>query len=165
MMKKIFQAMLVVGLLLTPVSVFAKEEASSKSLPLKSLQAGTLHTSLPFEFALDRGEWVEANPGPLFTTGTHAPELTLPSLAEAPIPIRYPRWAVQEGWQGTFVIAVEILKNGTVGRWKIMQSTGHSLLDQAAVNAIHQWHFHPATEKGQAVVSCIEIPIHFKLQE
>ena len=118
-----------------------------------------------FEVSVSPGKWTQANVGRLFTTGYHPSNFSLPVLKENPIPIRYPRWAVQEGWQGTLVIAIEVLKSGEVGRWKVMQSTGYSLLDQAATGAIRKWHFHPAMENGKSIVSCIQIPIDFQLRD
>ena len=145
--------------------VLAKEEAAPKPLPFDPLQGQATTAKLPLEFSLHQGKWAPANPGALFTEGYHAPDFVLPSLKETPTPIRYPRWAVREGWQGTFVIAVEVLATGKVGRWKVMESTGYPLLDEAAADAVRKWHFHPATEKGRFLVSCIEIPIHFTLQD
>jgi len=163
-MKNSSVSLLVLSLLLLSSTAWAKEESVPKPPVLASLLENRM-ASLPFEFSLNRGAWSNAKPGTLFTTGYHPGDFTLPSLREAPEPFRYPRWAVQEGWEGTFVIAVEVLPNGQVGRWKVMQSTGYSLLDETATGAVRKWHFHPATEMGRAVVSCIEIPIHFTLQD
>lgn len=148
---------------ITPLG--AKEEAPSPPVSFSPLRGEGSLTSRPFEFSLTRGEWVEARPGEIFTSGTHASDFTLPSLREAPVPIRYPRWAVREGWEGTFVIAIEVLTTGEVGRWKVMESTGHPLLDRAAAEAVREWRFHSAQEQGKAIVSCIQIPIQFSLQD
>lgn len=163
-MKNRSVSLLVFSLFLLNPAAWAKEETAPPPLvltpPVESRAAG-----LPFEFSLNRGVWSNAKPGTPFSTGYHAGNFTLPSLRQTPEPLRYPRWAVREGWEGTFVIAVEVLPNGRVGRLSVMQSTGYSLLDETAVEAVRRWHFHPATEKGRAVVSCIEIPIHFTLQD
>ena len=148
---------------MTPL--FAREEAASPPLALSPLKGEGTVTSRPFEFSLTRGEWVEARAGEIFTSGPPLADFILPSLAETPVPIRYPRWAVREGWEGTFVIAIEVLQTGEVGRWKVTESTGYPLLDRAATEAIREWRFHPAREQGKAIVSCIQIPILFKLQD
>lgn len=164
-MKKRSVSLLVLSLLLLSSAAWAKEEAPASNPPVLAPLMKSRAASLPFEFSLNRGTWSNAKPGTPFTTGYHPGDFTLPSLREAPQPLRYPRWAVQEGWEGTFVIAVEVLPNGRVGRWKVMQSTSYSLLDETATEAVRRWHFHPATEKGRAVVSCIEIPIRFTLHD
>ena len=165
-MRKMSLSLLWIGLtFFSTAPLLAKEEASSPPVSLSPLRGEESLTSRPFEFSLTRGEWVEAQPGEIFTSGTQASDFTLPSLAEAPVPIRYPRWAVQEGWEGTFLIAIEVLTTGEVGRWQVMESTGHPLLDRAATEAVQGWRFHPAREQGKAIVSCIQIPIQFRLQD
>lgn len=143
----------------------AGEEAASQPLIENVLAGKGPRGDIPMAFSVSPGKWSQAEPGSLYTSGTHSPDFILPSLREEPAPVRYPRWAVREGWEGTFVIAVEVLATGEVGRWKIMESTGYPLLDDVAVKAVTSWHFHPATELGRAVVSCIQIPIHFELKE
>lgn len=150
-------------LTLVSFRLFAAEE--SQPLVLNAVENKIEGPGIPFEFTFAPGRLSEARTGKIFTTGTHAADFTLPSLKDEPVPIRYPRWAVREGWEGTFMIAVEILTTGQVGRWRVMESTGYPLLDEAATEAIQQWQFHPATEKGGAIISCIQIPIHFDLQD
>ena len=62
------------------------------------------------------------------------------------------------------MIAVEILTDGSVGRFYVMQSTGHHSLDEAATQAVKSWKFHPAMRNGKPVVECIQVPVVFKLQ-
>ncbi|MBI4115541.1 MAG: energy transducer TonB [Candidatus Omnitrophica bacterium] len=143
----------------------AEESSSSPALSLSAVQGEPASISLPFEFFLGKDEWAQGKASKVFTTGFQAPGFVLPSLKEDPAPIRYPRWAVQEGWEGTFIIAVEILTTGEVDRFKVMQSTGYSLLDEAATDAVRKWHFHPAQENGKSIVTCIQIPIHFRLED
>lgn len=160
-MKKIF-VLLTAGILLFSFPLFAREEAQPLALnPAENRIEGP---GLPFEFAFEPGKLSEARTGRIFTLGANAPDFTLPSLQEEPVPIRYPRWAVREGWEGTLVIAVEILVSGKVGRMQVMESTGYPLLDESAAEAVRQWHFHPATEKGRPVTSCIQIPILFRIE-
>lgn len=107
---------------------------------------------------------LEVTPGQVFTTGTEEPGTLLPYLISTPKPIAYPRGAVQKGWEGDFSIAVEVKLDGTVGRWQVMHSTEHELLDQAAVASVLTWKFHPAVKDGKPFVTCIEIPVTFELR-
>ena len=102
-------------------------------------------------------------PGRVFTEGGDYSGMILPYLLSNPKPIPYPRWAVRQGWQGRFVIAIEVLVNGSVGRFKVMKSTGHTLLDESATNAVRIWKFSPAAKNGKPVVTCIQIPVVFQL--
>lgn len=162
-MKKFSMVLGFICFLFIPLSAFAREEVQPLiPNPVENRVEGP---GLDFEFAFAPGKLSEAQTGKIFSTGTHSSDFALPSLKEKPVPIRYPRWAVREGWEGTFVIAVEVLTNGEVGRWYVIQSTGYRLLDEAATEAVRQWHFHPATEKSRAILACIQIPIHFQLQD
>jgi protein TonB len=107
---------------------------------------------------------VKPEPGPVFTEGKEAEGTVLPYLRSNPKPIAYPRWAIRQGWEGTLVIAVEILEDGRVGRWQVMESTGYAILDKAAVKAIREWQFEPARKEGRPLVACIQIPVHFRLE-
>jgi protein TonB len=71
---------------------------------------------------------------------------------------------MEQGWEGEFVIAVEILENGSVGRTYVMKSTGHKKLDEAATEAVTSWKFHPATRNAKPVVECVQIPVTFQLK-
>ncbi len=106
-----------------------------------------------------------AQPGAVFTRGGNYEGIDLPYLNSTPKPITYPRWAIRQGWEGRITIAVEVLKDGTVGRTQVMQSTGHLILDEAAVKAVKTWRFQPAMKNGQPIVECSQIPVTFKLSD
>ena len=165
-MKKItFSLFLLAFLSVSTVLAFAREEASAPPLAANLLRSRLPAGDVSFEVSVTPEKWTQAKAGEIFTTGYHPSDFTLPTLKGNPVPIRYPRWAVQEGWEGTFVIAIEVLKSGEVGRWSVIRSTGYSLLDETATKTIRQWHFHPGTEMGQSVVMCIQIPVHFELRD
>ena len=139
---------------------------AEESVPQPNLSVGEddpFLISFPFFFSYESGQWVSSSPGKIFTEGSLVPDFTLPYLKEKPEPIRYPKWALGQGWKGTLLVAIEILETGNVGRWKIMRSTGHELLDNAAVKAIRKWKFEPGKQKEKPIVSCIQIPIYFVL--
>lgn len=102
--------------------------------------------------------------GTVFSEKARPEGMELPYLISNPAPIKYPRWALRQGWQGDISIAVEITPEGNVGRTKVMKSTGYSVLDEAATKAVHTWKFHPAMKNGQAVVTCIQIPVRFQIK-
>ena len=163
-MKKFYILILVGVSMLLPAAFLPAQEETARPVAFAPVQANS-GADIPFEFTVSPGKWSRAERGKIFTTGYHPSDFALPSLKESPAPIRYPRWAVREGWEGNFSIAVEILTNGEVGRWKVMESTGYSLLDEVATQAVTAWKFHPATEKGKPIVSCIQIPIRFELKD
>ncbi|MBI5685339.1 MAG: energy transducer TonB [Verrucomicrobia bacterium] len=75
----------------------------------------------------------------------------------------YPRVAKIQGWEGVTVLRLEVLEDGAVGKVELVQSSGHSVLDEAAIRAVQRWRFEPARRGNSAVTCSIEVPIRFKL--
>ncbi|MEN6413591.1 MAG: energy transducer TonB [Veillonellales bacterium] len=77
----------------------------------------------------------------------------------------YPERARQAGWEGTVVLKIQILENGTPGSVSVYRSSGYDALDDAAVAAVQHWQFVPARERdsGQAIVCYTTMPVRFRL--
>jgi protein TonB len=77
----------------------------------------------------------------------------------------YPQSARQGGLEGTVVLKVQILENGRAGNVSISRSSGHDILDDAAVAALREWRFAPAKDRdsGQAISCYTTLPISFRL--
>jgi protein TonB len=58
---------------------------------------------------------------------------------------------------------VRVLADGKASQVSIASSSGHEVLDEAAVEVVSQWHFVPAKRGGQAVESWVNVPINFNL--
>ena len=86
-----------------------------------------------------------------------------PSLVFNPSP-RYPRKARQRGEEGMVILDVGILHNGDVDDIAIFSSSGYTLLDKAALDAVSDWRFTPAYMNGQSIAIRRKIPIVFKLR-
>lgn len=84
-----------------------------------------------------------------------------PLKAEHP---SYPRQAREHGWQGVVVIQVNINEQGLVQSAEIKESSGHSLLDTQALQAIQRWKFQPAKNGNFPVPSLANVPIKFDLR-
>ena len=67
----------------------------------------------------------------------------------------YPLAARTHHWTGAGIFACNIRPDGTVASVDVLRSTGHEMLDQAAITAFRQWRFHPGDMKR------IKIPINF----
>ena len=81
-----------------------------------------------------------------------------------PIPA-YPMVARRMGWQGRVVLNVEVLASGLPGQVKLHQSSGHDVLDNAAMKAVRGWRFVAARQGGQVVSKWFLVPIPFILKE
>ncbi|CAA7611397.1 putative TonB family protein [Magnetospirillum sp. LM-5] len=77
----------------------------------------------------------------------------------------YPRIARQRGWQGVVVVRVGIDETGQTCHVAVRDSSGHAVLDEAALETVRQWRFSPARQGGRAVASAIDVPIRFSLTE
>ena len=57
---------------------------------------------------------------------------SLPHFVSQPKPV-YPLMAKSNGWEGTFVLHIEMLAGGTVGEIKVATSSGYPILGQRRV--------------------------------
>ena len=92
----------------------------------------------------------------------HSPS-EIPAYLHNPKP-EYPSGAVRLGIQGEVLLRVEVLETGRVGRIDLTRSSGHEVLDQAAIKAVQGWRFKPAQQQGSPLSQWVEIPIPFKLR-
>ncbi len=158
-MKKIIYSFLAFSLIASPILQAAEEMAMKPvSMPSEAQAAN------PFSMTVTGSGRMIPKAGPVSTGRSHYEGVNLPYLISTPKPIQYPRWAMRQGWEGKLEIALEILKDGSVGRHKVMKSTGHRLLDEAATEAVRTWRFAPATKGGNFVLTCIELPVTFQLE-
>jgi protein TonB len=89
--------------------------------------------------------------------------LTQPATcANCPLPV-YPPQALERGLEGEVVLKVQILCDGKVGDVYIEESSGITLLENAALAAVKNWTFFPATQDGEPVPSYKRIRIPFTL--
>jgi TonB family protein len=77
----------------------------------------------------------------------------------------YPEQARAQGWEGTTVLKVLVNLAGKSEQVRVQRTSGFNALDDAAVNAMQQWEFHPARYGREAVPSWVSVPIVFKLKE
>jgi TonB family protein len=78
-------------------------------------------------------------------------------------PPPYPRVARENGWEGTTVLQVEVLDNGTGGKIEVVKSSGYTVLDDTAVETVQHWRFLPAKSGVTPIRSLVEIPISFRM--
>jgi protein TonB len=127
--------------------------------PAPSSLAPTLPTPSPSPRLLP-------TPSPSQLPPSHASSTVLarpnPSKNSAPI---YPDIARKKGWAGTLILQANISAQGSVESLKILQSTGHDVLDQSAIAAVRQWHFHPQKVNGIPTPVTVELPVKFSLNQ
>ncbi len=112
-----------------------------------------------------------------------APEEPLEDLPKKPSPLRiaeraravsepralanpkpdYPSLARRRGYQGEVVIRVIVSPAGKCRSASIVSSSGYSILDEAALEAVQGWSFEPAKQGDQPVEGSLDIPFSFRL--
>jgi protein TonB len=103
-----------------------------------------------------------------------APVMTTPRLPErlhsgikAPDKVvnvvpTYPPLARAAQVEGLVIIEAVIDASGGVTSARVLR--GHTLLDQAALDAVQRWKFKPATLNGEAIPVVMTVTVQFKLQ-
>jgi periplasmic protein TonB len=88
-----------------------------------------------------------------------------------PVPVKrilpiYPDFLYRASVEGTVNLDVEVLKSGKVGRIDLLKSADSNLggFDDAAIEAVKQWEFQPATTGGKAVTCWVTFPVSFELE-
>lgn len=78
-------------------------------------------------------------------------------------PPDYPAEAIARGIEGTVVLRLTIDEQGRVIEVEVARSSGHAILDEAAVAAVRSWRGRPARRGGRAVRVRQLLPIRFRL--
>ena len=77
----------------------------------------------------------------------------------------YPAFAKRTGMQGTVILKVLVSREGTALKVALAKSSGHDILDEAAIDAIKQWRFVPARAGDYPVEEWVQVPVAFRLNQ
>lgn len=92
-------------------------------------------------------------------------DLDSPPTPTNKFPPIYPRALLSKGIGGRVLIGCTVDANGQVASVSLKQSSGHSELDQAAINAVNKWKFKPGTKGGKNVKSACVVPFNFEVKK
>ncbi|MDY0137655.1 MAG: energy transducer TonB, partial [Thiomicrospira sp.] len=79
----------------------------------------------------------------------------------------YPRMAQRRNWQGRVTIEFTLLANGDIVRVHLIDSSGRTLLDEAAMSIFSEkmkHHFKPFPEQINRREWTLSVPIEYKLR-
>jgi protein TonB len=71
----------------------------------------------------------------------------------------YPVEAEIRGEHGSVVVVIHVSENGVATGAHVLESSGYTLLDRAAVDAVRKWRFHPAMKEGRSIP--FDMPFRF----
>lgn len=77
----------------------------------------------------------------------------------------YPFFARIFAREGTTELAFTVSADGTVREVKIVKSSGHDSLDDAAKECVAKWHYRPAVKDGQLVDAPMTVKVDWNLDE
>jgi protein TonB len=86
-----------------------------------------------------------------------APPVVLAVVPGTNLPPDYPARARRNGWQGTVLLLVRCGASGEVVAVEVISSSGHPLLDEAALAAVRRWQFSGGAGE-------LQVPIAFHLR-
>lgn len=90
-------------------------------------------------------------------------EPAIPCYKSSPPP-KYPEMARRRGYEGEVLLSVMISVDGTVIALKVKESSGHPILDRAAMKAVALWEFEPARRMRTPIPLSVDIPVRFVLR-
>ena len=79
-------------------------------------------------------------------------------------PPEYPAIARGRGYEGRVLLSATISIEGNVAGLKVKESSGHPVLDRAAMKAVKAWEFEPARRMGSPVPMSVDVPVRFVLK-
>jgi protein TonB len=75
----------------------------------------------------------------------------------------YPALAQDRGLQGRVILKVHVLATGKPDNIAVGKSSGHKILDDAAIKAVLAWSFEPAKRGQTPVDGWVSVPLNFKI--
>jgi protein TonB len=93
-----------------------------------------------------------------------AAPVLIPPRPRSEILPAYPRSARRAGLEGVVKVAAVVNESGEVTGVEIFATSGHPVLDQAALEAVRRALFAPARQEGKPVICRVVIPIRFQLE-
>ncbi len=76
----------------------------------------------------------------------------------------YPEIAMERGLAGKVMLKVHVQPNGKPDSVAVSKSSGHSILDEAAIKTVKQWSFVPAMRGKTPIAGWVTVPIAFNLE-
>ncbi|UCD33257.1 MAG: energy transducer TonB [Desulfobacterales bacterium] len=118
----------------------------------------------------DSVEPIKMEPVPQAATQGSIRESTIQTMVEArplyrvnPRP-RYPAMARKRGYTGHVVLEVLVGQDGSVTDLRLFSSSGHPILDNAAIASVRTWIFEPGMRGEKKVEMWVRVPIRFELK-
>jgi protein TonB len=88
-----------------------------------------------------------------------------PVGADGSCRLDYPEAAKRRGIEGLVVVHVAVSATGAPTGVAVAKSSGHDILDDAALATVRKCRFEPATQGGTPTAGTANLPFRFRLEE
>lgn len=149
-----------------PVTHAMHEAAAANAAAKPSPPSQDLAAAQPEKAAMTSAATPAPAPTPIAAAAAPEPVVTPPVGNAAYLhnpPPHYPPIAQEEGWEGRAVLRVHVDASGRPISVEIHQSSGHDVLDKAALAATRQWTFVPAKRGTTPIDGWVDVPLDFRL--
>ncbi len=126
----------------------ADEEAADQEDPLENAEEDVDMEPAPEDYVAEIDKGIDT---PARVSGDHYPE--------------YPAISRRRGEEGQVILDVEVLPSGRAGSVRVVSSSGHKRLDEAALRAVKEANFQPAERRGEPVRSTNQWSFIFRLDD
>ena len=90
-------------------------------------------------------------------------EVAYPDYGKSPA-LTYPPLARERGIEGKVVLKVLVSKDGRPLKVTLEKSSGHTILDKAAIRAVKTWVFTPGKVNGKPANMRVKVPVVYELK-
>ena len=132
---------------------------TAKAEPEKSVQSVVLGYASKADASGPAGE--------LFTNGVFSGPVSGDGAESRNLPATpkpaYPELARLRGQEGTVLLLADVDEKGAAKSVVVQRSSGHGLLDRAALDAVQRWRFKASHRAGSAASFQVLVPVEFRL--
>ncbi len=141
-----------------PTPLKAENLLSKVSPPIEPVKVARPVKPVPVKVVKNAHKSVANNRGSQISTVIHKANYRRRT------PPSYPRRAYELGQQGLVLLHALVAVDGLAKQLKLKTSSGHRMLDRAALAAVKKWEFEPPIQNGQKIQSWISVPVRFVIQ-
>jgi len=153
-----------------------EEQAPPPEEPEEETPEEMPEESMNLDLGLDLGDLTTGSGGgflmeiPKFSLKNQDDPLGSGNLDSPPTPISkpppvYPNTLLGKGVGGRVTVTCTVDASGRVTATRVKQSSGHTELDRAAIDAVNRWKFKPGTKAGKPATATCVVPFSFEVKK
>ena len=146
----------------SPARTPAPQRPPQRSAPV-SRPRPTALTDRPVLSGAPPGPATTVASGAAATAPSNPPLIAAPRFRRPPRPPDYPPRAIELDLTGTVIVRALLDPEGDPREMWVHRSSGSPMLDGAALAAVRDWAFEPASRDGQRIPAWVEVPVNFRL--